>query len=148
MRKQSFRWIIIGGMIVMIIMFGIDVATHGVERVYGPVTVQEGVPVGRLTENYSENKPAESAPRRKEQAVYEDTRPRPTVGEAARSRDRGEYVEEPEPVYEKQERLPGIPDTRKDSKVNKLADGTAGVLQSLSSQGIRMVVNFFEAVTD
>ena len=46
------------------------------------------------------------------------------------------------------ERLPGVPDMTSDSGVNKLADGTAGMLQSMSSKGIRMIVSFFESVTD
>ena len=45
-------------------------------------------------------------------------------------------------------RLPGLPDTHSQSTVNQVADGTAGVLQSITSKGIRMVVSLFEKVTD
>ncbi|TYP78043.1 hypothetical protein [Paenibacillus methanolicus] len=153
MRKQPLKWGIVGGMIVLMVMFGIDVATSGVERIYGPVEQQEASPVASQGAGISENAGLQPEPgyypRERAQEpvvpVY-----RPTVGEAQRYPERA--AEADARAYELQERenerLPGIPDLRDDTTVDKLADGTAGALQSLSSQGIRFVVSLFESVTD
>jgi len=177
MRRQPFRWAFVGGMVVMIIMFGIDLASHGVERIYGPLQSSEAnqiglVPSGQLKESatttqipvqqessqYAADLEASQQPQQSRQ--YPLARPRLSVAEGERLNDRGEDIDEwaynrhkqyaqyeAELMQKEQERLPGIPDMKVDSKVNQMADGTAGVLQSLSSQGIRFVVSFFESVT-
>ncbi|UVI32057.1 hypothetical protein [Paenibacillus spongiae] len=159
MRRQSMKWAFVGGMVVLVVMFGIDLASNGVERIYGPMDKGTESTVGRLT--YDDAGQGRS---RVESGLYDDeyyngdllpeerdlktNRSARSVEEAAKLRDRHGADEE---AYDKEldnDRLPGIPDMREDSTVNKLADGTAGVLQSLSSQGIRFVVSFFESVTD
>ncbi|CDN46191.1 hypothetical protein [Paenibacillus sp. P22] len=44
-------------------------------------------------------------------------------------------------------RLPGVAPLDSDTGVNRLADGTAGMLQSVSSSGIRMIVTLFDSFT-
>jgi len=164
----------------MIIMFGIDLASHGVERIYGPLQSSEDnqiglLPSGQLKEPAAAQTPVQQgssqytadleAPQQQPQPQpqpqpsrqYSLARPRLSVAEGERLNDRGEDIDEwaykrykqyeTELMQQEQERLPGIPDMKVDSKVNQMADGTAGVLQSLSSQGIRFVVSFFESVT-
>jgi len=173
MRRQPFRWAFVGGMVVMIIMFGIDLASHGVERIYGPLqnseTNQIGlVPSGQLKESAAAQIPVQQGSSQSSQYAADQgasqpqsrqslVRPHLSVAEGERLNDRGEDMDEwaynrykqyeAELMQKEQERLPGIPDMKVDSKVNQMADGTAGVLQSLSSQGIRFVVSFFESVT-
>ncbi|MFC4104004.1 hypothetical protein [Paenibacillus xanthanilyticus] len=152
MRKQPLKWGIVGGMIVLMVMFGIDVATSGVERIYGPVEQQEATPIasqGPSRAEYPALQPETETGYHPRQTAQEQDAPvyRPTVAEAQRHPERAaeRYTEM---TQVENERLPGIPDLRDDTTVDKLADGTAGALQSLSSQGIRFVVSLFESVTD
>ncbi|MBB3108958.1 hypothetical protein FHS18_001010 [Paenibacillus phyllosphaerae] len=161
MRRQPLQWAMLGGMIVLVVMFGIDLATSGVERIYGPVeqsevkTIGEQTPVSQTPTGQASataggalslEQTASSASAEVEQFPQQTGTGR-TVGEAQRDPEgkrRTEVVEVPA----ENERLPGIPDLHEDTTVNKLADGTAGVLQTLSNQGIRFVVSLFESVTD
>ncbi|MFB9325513.1 hypothetical protein ACFFSY_06210 [Paenibacillus aurantiacus] len=167
MRRQPLKWGIVGGMIVLMVMFGIDVATSGVERIYGPVEQQEASPVanpaaaGRGAGATTVQQEAEYSTRQtaQQEAQYSTRQTaqqsaaqidRPTVGEAQRHPERAAAADALayEMMERENERLPGIPDLRDDTTVDKLADGTAGALQALSTQGIRFVVSLFESVTD
>ncbi|MCQ6558366.1 hypothetical protein [Paenibacillus mendelii] len=159
MRRQPMKWALVGGMVVLVVMFGIDLASSGVERIYGPMDRGSGTSVGRLTYDDVESgrSQVDSEPYRDEYDAGDllpeerdltTSRSARSVEEAARLRDRQGAYEDDYMAELDNERLPGIPDMREDSTVNKLADGTAGILQSLSSQGIRFVVSFFESVTD
>lgn len=154
MRRQPLKWGIVGGMIVLMVMFGIDVATSGVERIYGPVEEQQASPIaypaaGAGSGTATVQQETEYSPRQTAQEPVARIN-RPTVGEAQRHPERAAEADALayELMQSENERLPGIPDLRDDTTVDKLADGTAGALQSLSSQGIRFVVSLFESVTD
>lgn len=156
MRRNSLKMAIVGGAAALVILFGIDLASSGIERIYGPVNGAGGAeavnPQAGMT---STMLPADtsSTVTQKEQLPENQiyiVPERRTVADA----QHGRTDEEVRRAYERKiqeelnKRLPGVPDLKSESTVNKVADGTAGALQSISSKGIRMVVSFFESVTD
>ena len=157
MRRQSFKMAVVGGLVALVVLFGIDIATSGVERIYGPLDDSGALPVNRLNDNSAADQryystTVQSGGADVGQQLPEDAgsslEPHRTVGEAEKGGSRSQTETQQQPVAAQNERLPGIPDTRRDSSVNKLADGTAGLLQSVSSQGIRFIVSFFDSITD
>ncbi|WP_274651951.1 hypothetical protein [Paenibacillus humicola] len=197
MRRQSFKMAMIGGVVALIVLFGIDIATSGVQRINGPFGSDGALPVNRTGYDpdggwtyppsgqagsgdhandglyggqpgggyagggyggsqagaygqYGGDDGWRSLPENSD--AYGQQPPR-SVAEAERSRWSGGRTQQPEaaqqqPPAPQNERLPGLPDTRRDSSVNKLADGAAGLLQSVSSEGIRFIVSFFDSITD
>ncbi|NBD22887.1 hypothetical protein [Paenibacillus glycinis] len=138
MGRHTLKTAFVGGAVALIVLFGIDTATSGIERIYGPVednatTMQPQQPVERLPEN-----------------VYASSAGQMTVEDAQHGRTEDDIRREYERKLQEElaKRLPGLPDMQSQSTVNQVADGTAGALQSISSKGIRMVVSFFEKVTD
>ncbi|SEN07915.1 hypothetical protein [Paenibacillus sp. OV219] len=156
MRKNSMKMVIVGATAALVIMFGIDLASSGIERIYGPVDGGNGATaVNPQTSMTSKQLPADTSSTVTEQEQLPENQiyivpERRTVADA----QHGRTDEEVRRAYERKlqeelnKRLPGVPDLKSESTVNKVADGTAGVLQSVSSKGIRMVVSFFESVTD
>ncbi|MBP3966166.1 hypothetical protein [Paenibacillus lignilyticus] len=160
MRRQSMKMALVGGAVALIILFGIDMASSGIERVYGPVEggVQAVNPAGYsssiLTDNEGNSNTsglsdAANLDQLPENQVDQNVQRR-TVADAQHGRTEEEIRQEYERKLQEElnKRLTGLPDLRSDATVNKVADGTAGVLQTVSSKGIRMVVSFFESVTD
>ncbi|AZN40427.1 hypothetical protein [Paenibacillus albus] len=160
MRRNSMKMIIVGATAALVIMFGIDLASSGIERIYGPVSGGTGATaVNPQTSMTSKQLPADTYNTVTDQEQVQEQLPenqiyvvpeRRTVADA----QHGRTDEEVRRAYERKlqeeldKRLPGVPDLKSESTVNKVADGTAGVLQTMSSKGIRMVVSFFESVTD
>lgn len=136
MRRQSVKMALAGGAIAVVVLFGIDMATNGVERINGPIDRQNMLPL-----------PVDgSGP--DEKAAGLDPEREKLIREAQQLIDRLKAEQASAEGQDENERLPGTPDLREQSTVNKLADGTAGLLQSLSSKGIRFVVSIFDSVTD
>lgn len=133
MRRQSVKMAVVGGAIAIVVLFGIDMATSGVERINGPIDQQQALPVDPLPgEDGLGLDPEREGLIREAQQLIDRLK---TEGASAEERNENE-------------RLPGMPDLSEQSTVNKLADGTAGFLQSLSSRSIRFVVSIFDSVTD
>ncbi|WP_028561686.1 hypothetical protein [Paenibacillus pinihumi] len=130
-RKHSFKWAIIGAVIAIVLMFGIEIASTGIETVYGPVKQPSASSMTGLV--------PEAGP----QQTYASVPERPVYGPYVQgnSPNAGRY----EPVME---RMPGIYGEYREPAVNRVADQTAGVLQSLSSGGIRFVVSLFDSITN
>ncbi|MFC5651780.1 hypothetical protein ACFPYJ_22205 [Paenibacillus solisilvae] len=163
MRRQSLKMAVVGGAIALIVLFGIDMATSGIETINGPIDQSGGaLPVNPNhyeeqagLDEYTQTPRLENETGAKQQStenVQSNQIPRQRVVDAQHGRSAEEIQRRLDEQYAAQsddyERLPGIPDLRTDSSVNQLADGTAGMLQSISSKGIRFVVSFFESVTD
>ncbi|QYR20165.1 hypothetical protein KZ483_20265 [Paenibacillus sp. sptzw28] len=159
MRRQTLKTAVVGGLIAIVVLFGIDMASSGIERIYGPIEQNGTLPVGSLEYNDAADQAAPSgqnqaaaddmnvkSAERQGQAVTEGIVQRIVDAQHGRKAEPGQVASQPKPG--ENDRLPGIPDIREDSTVNKLADGTAGLLQTVSSKGIRALVSFFESVTD
>lgn len=125
MKRQSWKWLLLGGALTFLILFGMELSTKGVENIYGPLETETGY-----------------APPSGEVQYASDTDRR--IAELER-----ELAEIRELTYEgsrwrEEERLPGMPYREDHPAVNKLADSTAGMLQNASSKGMRFVVSLFE----
>ncbi|XEC96789.1 hypothetical protein AB6A23_09770 [Paenibacillus tarimensis] len=135
MKRNSVKWAVIGGVIVFMLLYGIEIATTGIESVYGPVGERRAAPVTELLpqDRYTERNNSETEP-------LNAGREEPVVA-------RTPAAETDEYVYQT-ERLPGMYGESREPAVNRVAESTAGLLQSLSSNGIRFVVSLFESVTN
>ncbi|MGG1635849.1 hypothetical protein MHH56_20365 [Paenibacillus sp. FSL K6-3182] len=144
MKRNALKWTVLGGALAIIIMYGIDMSSSGIERIYGPIegssgyteipqTEQNVQPVNDFQKE-QQQKIAQLEQELKELkrlAAYDDE----TIGETA------------ETFPAENERMPGLPLKSDQPAVNKIADSTSGLLQNMSSEGIRMVVSIFDGLT-
>ncbi|MBW7460496.1 hypothetical protein K0U00_41180, partial [Paenibacillus sepulcri] len=45
MRSHSLKMVVVGGVVALVVMFGIDIASSGIERINGPLTTEDAMPV-------------------------------------------------------------------------------------------------------
>lgn len=146
MKRNTLKWTVLGGAMAIIIMYGIDMTSAGIERIYGPV---EGA--DEYTETAS---PEETVNPRNEFTVAQQKKIAELEKELAElkrlaSHAEAEYSPEPAPAESaaaENERLPGVPSQNDQPAVNRIADSTSGLLQNMSSEGIRMVVSIFDGL--
>lgn len=144
MKRNTLKWVLLGGVIAIIVMYGIDMSSAGIERIYGPM---EG------GNEYTENvQPEEKADPAKELATVQQQKIAQLEKEleelkrlAAKGAENASEHDEGLPV--ENERLPGVPLENEQPAVNRIADSTSGLLQNMSSEGIRMVVSIFDGLT-
>ncbi len=137
--RKPWKYGMLGALIVIAVLYGIELTSQGLADVYGPldqgtiasapeVTGALGAPTDGESTGTAAGQPSGIAELGggKDQATVESS---PSIaGDDAAS--------------------PTLPSTSGEPSVNRLADGTAGLLQSVSSGGIRFVVSMFEAITD
>ncbi|GIQ62266.1 hypothetical protein PACILC2_08340 [Paenibacillus cisolokensis] len=131
-RKEAWKWAVIGGAIAFLVLYGIEAASTGIERIYGPV--ENGSPL-YVADRPDADENAANGPGAERSGPAADEQ---TAGEPSGTVERTDYREE---------RLPGIPRTTYEPSVNRVADGAAGFLQSVTSGGIRFIVALFDSVT-
>ncbi|GGG10898.1 hypothetical protein [Paenibacillus abyssi] len=138
MKRDSLKWAVFGGVTVFMLLYGIEVATTGIETVYGPVGGQRTASVTELLpQELPQTMDDRQLPAAQPQAAVPGGMPDMIP----------QYEEERYPYM--RERLPGIyGEYHGEPSVNRVAEQTAGLLQSLSSSGIRLVVSLFESVTN
>lgn len=127
MRRNGWKLMAVGGAITFLVLFGMEMSTTGIERIYGPIEGGEGYTTGGGRKLY----PSETDKRIAELERELDDIRRIAYGDA--------YKDE-----KGHPRLPGIPYENDQAAVNKLADSTSGLLQSASSKGIRFIVSLFD----
>ncbi|MBD2869456.1 hypothetical protein [Paenibacillus arenilitoris] len=144
MKRKSFKWAVLGAALAVIVVYGIDMTTAGIERINGPI---EG---GEFAEAPAPEPSAEAASgftTEQQRKIAELER---ELEEVKRLASTGDDSSAPEPdatmAGGENERLPGIPLENDQSAVNKIADSTSGLLQSMSSEGIRLVVSIFDGL--
>lgn len=144
MKRNTLKWTVLGGAMAIIIMYGIDMSSAGIERIYGPL---EGA--DEYTETAS---PEETVIPHNEFAVAQQKKIAQLEKELAElkrlaSLAEAEYSPAPaESIATENERLPGVPPQNDQPAVNRIADSTSGLLQNMSSEGIRMVVSIFDGL--
>ncbi|QAY66337.1 hypothetical protein [Paenibacillus protaetiae] len=133
MRWNALKWVLLGGAIVIMVIYGMEVSTSGIERIYGPI--EGGQPSSIAAEpSVSSGKPA-----------AETTGDRLTEQRIAKLE---KELQEVRRLAEEQAKENGRPiDQSDNAAVNKLADGTAGLLQTVTTSGIKWVVSLFDSVT-
>ncbi|MDQ6421142.1 translation initiation factor 2 [Paenibacillus sp. LHD-117] len=128
MKRKSWKLLLLGGALTFIVLFGMEMSTSGIERIYGPMDGSE-----RYTYDTGELTNASETEKRIAELEKElDDIRKIAYGDAY---DNGEN-----------RRLPGMPLEEDQAAVNKIADSTSGLLQTASSKGIRFVVSLFDGL--
>ncbi|GMK41380.1 hypothetical protein PCCS19_44360 [Paenibacillus sp. CCS19] len=143
MKRDGWKWALAGGAIALLIVYGLDSADNGIRNVYGPVGADVQPP--------AVNGGSQFAPATSNTTVERDT---PASNEGFvennnnNNKNNNRIESNPNNSYAGNERLPGVPYDTSEPTVNKLADGAAGVLQSVSSGGIKLFVSMFDGIMD
>lgn len=152
MQRKPWQYAALGALLAIAVLYGIDLSTDGIEDVYGPVqrTAAERLP-DRYAEDdyrYGYDRMAEAYGPIGERTTRIRQYPNAASGVDARYDDRLPLEEAPsrEAREAEQPYLEPIPPGG-GAASSRLADGTAGLLQSVTSEGIKLVVNLFEAIT-
>lgn len=145
MKRNALKWTVIGGALAVIILYGIDMSSAGIERIYGPM---EGVDAYAET---VEPEPTANAAtdfvRAQQQKIAQLEKELAEVKRLTALAEGSELPEQSGSIPEENERLPGVPLEVDQPAVNRIADSTSGLLQSMSSEGIRFVVSIFDGLT-
>ncbi|MFD0586711.1 translation initiation factor 2 [Paenibacillus sp. GCM10027627] len=132
MRRNPWKWLAIGGAITFLVLFGMEMTSTGIERIYGPIEGGEGSQsVDGLEGAGAPEKQSDT-----EKRIAELERELADIRKLAYSDEQISETEHP--------RLPGVPFAEEEAAVNKLADSTSGLLESASNTGIRFVVSLFD----
>ncbi|MFS0727495.1 hypothetical protein [Paenibacillus sp. 1P07SE] len=146
MKKDAMKWALLGGVLVFLVLYGIEVVTTGIGTVYGPLDtartarvsgiVQQPVPpVTDMPPAVREEHP--SLPEREQVPAAAAALPERSIPLGGTA---GSFDYRPLPPQ-------GAYGITREPSVNRVAEQTAGLLQSLSSNGIRMVVSMFDSLT-
>ncbi len=144
MKRNTLKWTVLGGAIAIIVMYGIDMSTAGIERIYGPM--EGGSEYTEVVQPVETTDPAKELANAQQQKIAQLEK---ELEELKRMAAKGaEYSNEyDEGKLTENERLPGVPLQNDQPAVNRIADSTSGLLQNMSSEGIRMVVSIFDGLT-
>ncbi|WP_042162802.1 hypothetical protein [Paenibacillus gorillae] len=144
MKRSAIKWAILGGALVFIVLYAMEMSQSGIERIYGPI---EG---GQTSVTLPSAHSAGSS----DEGVIDGSAPSSSGMSAAAEKKIAKLEKELAEVREiaergsRRERLPGIDGRAHEPAVNKLADGTSGFLQSVTTGGIKFVVSLFDSVTN
>ncbi|MFF2090354.1 hypothetical protein [Paenibacillus sp. NPDC058174] len=146
MKRSAIKWAIMGGVLVFIVLYAMEMSQTGIERIYGPIE-------GGQT---SVTLPSAQSPGKGSgvEGVVDGSSSSPSGMSAAAEKKIAKLEKELAEVREiaergsRRERLPGIDGGSNEPAVNKLADGTSGFLQSITTGGIKFVVSLFDSVTN
>jgi len=136
MKRDGWKWALAGAAIALLIVYGIDSADSGIRNVYGPVGADVQPP--------AVNGGSQSALEQTNTTAEQHTSSR----DEEYTREANESIHSNRDGYTGNERLPDVPYDTSEPTVNKLADGAAGVLQSVSSGGIKLFVSMFDGIMD
>ena len=143
MRRNGWKWAVLGGALTFLILYGIEVSTAGIERIYGPI---EGQPA-------TQNETVRREPSNVEVIMSETDRKIAALERELAELKRlasggGDFTAGSGSSSGDNPRLPGIPYVADQPPVQKLADSTSSLLQSMSTNGIRFVVSIFDGLTN
>ncbi|WP_138753312.1 hypothetical protein [Paenibacillus sinopodophylli] len=146
MRRNSLKWTLLGGSLAIVILYGIDVSSKGIERIYGPI--EESGNYTEIVQQQEREKPVETFEMVQQTKIAELEK---ELEQLKRMAEMGseEYTSEFEDsqLPDSGVRLSGVPVVDDRPAVNRIADSTSGLLQNMSSEGIRFVVSIFDGLT-
>lgn len=165
MRRSPLKWTIIGAALAAVLLFGMEMTAGGINRVYGPLGNTAPEEIGRYAEA-ARAQEQERLQQLKYEKELEQLQKKYGMGGTEAADGGGDFAGDEEAAYvsaaasgsvgdldpkqkrpSAESRLPGIEDVDGETGVNRLADGTAGMLQSVSSSGIRFLVTLFDSMT-
>ena len=140
MKHGAWKWILVGGALTVIVLFGIEMSTTGIERIYGPMdgsleTGQTGFTAGIIEQS---NHASET-----ERRIEELERELERIRELAGDEDKPEKDWLREKLMNQEEETPVVDDQ---PAVDKIADSTSGLLKTASTSGIKLVANLFDGL--
>ncbi|OME86777.1 hypothetical protein BK120_07550 [Paenibacillus sp. FSL A5-0031] len=144
MKRNALKWTVLGGALAIIIMYGIDMSSSGIERIYGPIEGSSGYTEIPQTEQNVQ--PVNDFQKEQQQKIAQLEQELKELKRLA-AYDGDTTGETAETFPAENERMPGLPLKSDQPAVNKIADSTSGLLQNMSSEGIRMVVSIFDGLT-
>jgi hypothetical protein len=144
-KLNALKWTVLGGAMAIIIMYGIDRSSAGIERIYGPIEGVNGNTEMEQAEQYVQ--PANDFQKEQQQKIAQLEQELKELKRLASYGEDANKAETAETLPIENERMPGIPLKNDQPAVNKIADSTSGLLQNMSSEGIRMVVSIFDGLT-
>ncbi|MEV5028658.1 hypothetical protein [Paenibacillus sp. LPE1-1-1.1] len=147
MKRNALKWTVLGGALAIIVMYGIDMSSHGIERIYGPVEDADEYTENIQPEVTVNPNPEESFETEQQKKIAELEKELEELKKMASRGDSENSSETAENTSDVNERLPGVPLQDDQPAVNRIADSTSGLLQNMSSEGIRMVVSIFDGLT-
>ncbi|MFD2116147.1 hypothetical protein ACFSTH_05295 [Paenibacillus yanchengensis] len=145
MRNKSWKWVLLGAALSIVVLYGIEISTAGIERIYGPLE-QEQLPPTSVVPS-EQQLPADTMPELTETErrivelekeieklkIMTQTEQKTVIEPIAEER---EYVQQEEQLIMELE--------PNEATVNKLADSASGMLQSASNSSIKFIVSIFE----
>jgi len=120
-RRDSFRLLLLAGVVAFAVLYGMDLSSRGINRVYGPMDQQPGTDM-----------------RQQQQQSESGDWTLPSRNSASRqqtSSGRSQYQE------------PTIPRNDSEPLIDRVSGTAAETLHGLSSGGIRFIVSLFDKVT-
>lgn len=136
MKRNGWKWALLGGAFVFIVLYGIEMSTAGIERIHGPMN-EGAAPLASPIAGQDDVLPL----------TYSSETERKIIAlekELAEIRMLAARDELSRLSNEVNPRLLGMPYDDGEPPVNKLADSTSSLLQSVSSNSIRFVASLFE----
>lgn len=120
MRRDSFRLLLLAGVVAFAVLYGMDLSSRGINRVYGPMDQQSDGASPRVQQQQQDD---------------EDWTlpPRPTANRQSSSFDRSEELV--------------IPRHDSEPLVDRVSGAAAETLHGISSGGIRFIVSLFDKIT-
>ncbi|WP_144340743.1 hypothetical protein [Paenibacillus darwinianus] len=141
-KKRPWKYALLGGLLVTLVLYGIEWSSKGIGDVYGPLDVQAGI------SSVNETTPV-GTDASETMGGYDERTQAARVEALRRLRKAQEDLDRLSAMIEETPReLPGPPAEFQEPSLNKLADGTAGLLRSVTNGGIRFIVSIFDTATD
>ncbi len=142
MRNKGWRWAVLGGALTVILLYGLEMTTAGIERIQGPFT-----PANEGEATVVEQQQEQQASKQEEAHL---TAAELKIAELERELQQLKKIAMQERVSNKPGEAGHIAEVSlsadNSAAVNKFADSASDMLQSASSGGIRFVVSIFEGL--
>ncbi|MFC4599318.1 hypothetical protein [Cohnella hongkongensis] len=124
MRRDSFKLLLLAGLLGFAVLYGMELSSQGIRNVNGPLETESAA--DRIDEGGDWTLPVGA-----DRSGREESRPEPTA-----------------PIWADGEEEPGVAIPRLDREpvVDRFSGRTAEVLHELSRNGIRMVVSIFNRI--
>ncbi|CAM4311410.1 hypothetical protein L1N85_20745 [Paenibacillus alkaliterrae] len=148
MKRNALKWTVLGGALAIIVMYGIEMSSSGIEEIYGPIEAGNEY-IENVQPEPSAHPEPDHALNQQQQKIAQLEKELAEIKRLAAMSDDA-YNLKPEPVADlpsENVRLPGVPLETEQPAVNRIADSTSGLLQNMSSEGIRFVVSIFDGLT-
>ncbi|MBB6729747.1 DUF3679 domain-containing protein [Cohnella zeiphila] len=131
MARDGIKLLLAGALLLFAVMFGMELASSGISNVYGPVDPS-----------------AATAAKQQADDIKKETGKAGANADASGNADQGWYGKEPDGISVSGADDPRIPRLDHKPVVDRIAGGTADLLQSVSKKGIQLISKLFSKTTE